>query len=300
MLQQITWLLVISALFALGGCRTKDEAAGAELNEPQLTETALYRSARRRMDSKHFSEAARLFQELELLYPFGRYAERSQLEIIYAHYRAYQLSEAREAADRFLRLHSNHPNADYAQYLKALAKFAEGRRPFELSFNGALSERDLTPIRDSFDDFRKLIEGFPDSGYAADAQQRMIFIRNILADKEILIAEYYLKRNAFVAAVSRARFVVANYSQTPAVERALELLIAAYSAMEKDDLASETARVLKANHPKNPNLIADGSYRVPKLAKSSAKSILNVITFGLLAKPPSIPPKILPLSEKES
>lgn len=301
MLQHFIPAYLLIVLLALSGCNSTEEntAAADKKVKPPPTETALYRAARKKMVGRHYSDAAKLFQELELLYPFSRYAERAKLEIIYAHYKAYELDEARTAADDFLRLHTDHPNADYAQYLKALSKFSENRRPFEMTLKGALSHRDLTPIKESFDDFKELLEGFPDSKYLPDARQRMVFIRNILAAQEVLIGEYYLKRNAFVAAVNRGRYVVENYSQTPAIESALELLIAAYTNIERIDLAKETIAVLKLNYPKNSNFMPNGSYQVPAVPKAGARSILNVVTFGLLSRPPVLPARILSLSDEE-
>ena len=259
----------------------------------QATEVALYRIARRKLDAKQYTIAVEIFEKLESLYPFGRYAERAQLEIIYAHYKAYHLEEARAAADRFLRLHATHPNADYAQYLKGLASFTKGRKPFEMGGGGSLSERDLLPIRGSFSDFRELIEQFPNSEYVADAHQRMIFINNILAKQEVGVGWYYLKRNAFVAAANRGRYVIENYSQTPSVEHALELLISSYELMGQRKLAMDAVSVLSANYPDNENLLDDGGYTRPAVPKAGARSILNVISFGLLAKPPKFEAQIL-------
>lgn len=282
-------LYVISA--TLPGCNASKR--NVEEKE-QSTEVALYRIARRKLDAKQYVAAVELFEKLESLYPFGRYAERAQLEIIYAHYRAYNLEEARAAADRFLRLHPTHPNADYAQYLKGLAGFTKGRKPFEMGSAGSLSERDLLPMKESFADFEELIGQFPNSGYATDSRQRMIFINNILAEKEIGVGWYYLKRNAFVAAANRGRYVIENYSQTPSVENALELLISSYTLMGQHQLAMDTVSVLSANYPDNHNLADDGSYTVAAVPKAGARSILNVVSFGLLAKPPEFELQVLP------
>lgn len=264
---------------------------------PQPSETALYRDARRKMQGRNYQAAIESFQQLEALYPFGRYAERAQLEIIYAYYSARDLEEARSAADRFIHLHPQHTNTDYAQYLKGLSGFAEGQRFQELSGAKAMLRRDLSPLRDSFTDFKELLELYPDSKYAPDAHKRMTFIRNTMAKQELLIGHYYLDRRAYIAAANRGRYVVENYSQTPAVEDALALMVDAYTFMELDDLAIDTAKVLLANYPDHKNFSRTGAYRAAFPKRTVPRSTLNIVSFGLLARP-RVPKPIIIASEK--
>lgn len=267
--------------------------ARARKERLQPSETALYRGARKSLNSHSYKAAIDQFQQLESLYPFGRYAEQAQLEIIYAYYKNHDFSETRSAVDRFVQLHPDDANADYAQYLKGLAAFSQGQKPFEMAFSKTLSGRDLGSMRDSFSDFQELLEQFPDSEYTADARQRMVFIRNLLAAREVEIGRYYLDRKAFLAAANRANHVVEYFSQTPAVEDALTLLISAYSFMNLDDLSKEVLLVLQRNYPDNPNFTKNGDYAILQHPKAKPRSWLNIVSFGLLARPRVPKPLIL-------
>lgn len=281
-------------VFTSVGCTSKKAKTDKEV--VQLTETALYRAARKSLQSRNYRTASELLQELESLYPFGRYADQAQLEIIYAYYKSRDYEEARAAADRFIRLHPKHESASYAQYLKGLAAFTQGQKPFELSFARVLSDRDLSSVKVAFSDFRTLLDDYPDSEHVADARQRMIFIRNTLAAQEVTIGHYYFNRNAFIASANRGLYVVENYSQTPAVMDALVLTINSYALMGLSDLAQETIRVLKKNYPEHSNFAADGSYKVRQPRNTSSTSWLNIVSFGLLGRVRA--PKPLTLIEK--
>jgi outer membrane protein assembly factor BamD len=143
---------------------------------------------------------------------------------------------------------------DYAYYLQGLVNFSKNRGITERILPSDMSERDVTAVYASFQNFSELLERFPDSRYAEDASQRMVYLRNILAHNEIHIAGYYLRREAYVAAINRSRFVVENYSRTTAVPDALVVMIKAYRELGLPDLANDTMRVLKLNYPDHPGV----------------------------------------------
>lgn len=245
----VTSFIVIASLFVAGCNNGKKKDAGAELPD-DTTAQVYYESANEKLRAGNYNQAIPLYQSLEARYPYGKYAEQAQLEIAYAYYKARELPLAIGAAERFVRLHPTHPSVDYAYYLKGLASFDEDTS-FLGRFTGAddLTERDARGAQDAFDAFRELTSKFPDSQYAEDSLQRMKYLFGVLANHEISIADYYLRRGAYVAVVNRAKHVVENYQRTPAVEDALGLMAQAYDAMGMADLRDDTLRVLETNFP---------------------------------------------------
>lgn len=250
---RITTLLLLLTLLLTGGCSLLPD----KIDETRdWSADRLYSEAKSALDEGDYENAIRFYELLEARFPFGRYAQQAQLEIIYAYYKYDESPSAVAAADRFIKLHPRHPNVDYAYYMKGLANFNMGRGLIERYLPRDESQRDPGAARQSFQDFSDLVLRFPDSKYAADARQRMLFLRNNLAQYELNVADYYMRRGAYVAAANRARYVVENYPRTPATPDALAMLARAYRAMDMDDLAADALRVLKLNYPEHPALRA--------------------------------------------
>ncbi|MDP5070103.1 MAG: outer membrane protein assembly factor BamD, partial [Congregibacter sp.] len=172
--------LLLIALFSVG-CANNDEDGdiSADSGEQQI-----YDEAQRYLNARNFDLAIRALQILESRYPFGRYAEQAQLELIYAHYGAYSPEAAIEAADRFIRLHPQHPNVDYAYYMKGLAT-ATASQDFLSRFTPTdKTLRDTSFAKEAFAEFSQLVTRFPNSPYAPDAKSRMVYLRNLLARTE--------------------------------------------------------------------------------------------------------------------
>jgi len=227
-------LLVIALTNLLSGCSWfgDDEVAIADSGEQQV-----YFEAQRHLENENFDMAVRTLQLLESRYPFGRYAEQAQLELVYAHYGAYEYEAAIEAADRFIRLHPQHPNVDYAYYMKGLAAFdMEG--DFLAKFVPTDdTKRDISHIQEAFAEFAQLLARFPDSPYAPDARARMVHMRNMIARHEIHVANYYFRRGAYMAALNRGRWVVEHMQQTPSVADGLAIMAQGYLLLGMDDRA---------------------------------------------------------------
>ncbi|MDP6264719.1 MAG: outer membrane protein assembly factor BamD [Pseudomonadales bacterium] len=260
------------------GCASNSDDQESAIDE---TERQYYESSQRSLRSANYQDAISKLQRLEARYPFGRYAEQAQLELIYAYYNSLQPESARSAADRFIRLHPQHPNVDYAYYLRAMASYREDRYLLDRFLPLDPSKRDPGAARDSFDDFAELINRFPDSKYAPDARARMVHLRNLMAASEINIAKYYIYRGAYIAAANRGRYVFENFQQTPSVADALAIMVEAYLNLELSELAEESLQVLATNYPDHPSLDESGNFRIDKSGLNSDKSWLNIITFGL-------------------
>ena len=255
---------------------------------PDQGERALYETAQKNIDSANFDLAIKNLQLLEARYPFGPYAEQAQLEIIYAQFRNYDHPEAVASAERFIRLHPQHPNVDYAYYMKGLSSFTEGQGLLERFLPTDQTQRDPGPARQSFADFSQLLTRYPTSEYAADARARMVYLRNLLARYEINVANYYFKRRAYVAAMNRGRYVVENFQETPAVPDGLAVMAQAYLILGMDDLAQNAVAALRANYPQYPSLDESGNFIAQRRPGSSDNSWMKILSLGFVdrSKPP--------------
>ena len=174
-----------------------------------------YSEAKQALNEGDYDTAITYFERLQARYPFGRYAQQAQLELIYAHYKDGEPDLAIAAADRFIKTHPRHPFVDYAHYLKGLTNYDRGIGLVERLLPNDPTKTDTSNSMQSFNDFAELVQKFPDSKYSQDARQRMLFLRNNLASYEVHVADFYMRRKAYVAAVNRAKYVVENYSRTP-------------------------------------------------------------------------------------
>ena len=237
-------LVILSSMAA--GCSIWDEE-----RDPTSDWSArrLYDTAKGHLDRGSYPEAIEYYEKLEVRYPFGPFAMQAQLDIMYAYYRADEPASAVAAADRFMKLHPRHPSVDYAYYVKGLVSFVEGDSITDRFIPKDMSEHDPSTALQSFRAFEELVRRFPESRYAEDSRQRMLYLRNVLAAHEITVARYYLKRGAWLAAANRSRYVVENYQKTPAVSDALVIMARAYRQMGLTDLAADVDRVLRLNYP---------------------------------------------------
>jgi outer membrane protein assembly factor BamD len=237
-------LLIVMLAVGLSGCGI----IGKEFDETEgWTAAELYNKAAQELDAANYKRSIELYQKLETRYPFGRYAMQGQLDIAYAHYRAEEPEQALAAADRFIKLYPQNPFVDYAYYLKGIVNYNRSVGFIDRLIPTDQSQRDPGSALDAFEDFAELVRRFPDSRYAADARQRMLYLRSNLAKNEVHVARYYMRRGAYVAAANRAQYVVERFQRTSAVEEALEIMIDAYERLGKDQLATDARRVLELN-----------------------------------------------------
>ena len=276
---------------AISGCAWfGDKGEDDDFEAGDSNQQALYENAQQSLRSKNFNEAIVRLQRLEARFPFGSYAEQAQLELIYAHLMVADHDAARAAADRFIRLHPQHPNIDYAYYLRGLTSLARDRGVFRRFLGTDVSRRDVTNIKQAFTDFNDLVAQFPASEYAKDSRQRMVYLRNVLAQTELNIAIYYLGRDAFVAAANRARHIIENFSQSTAVPDALGVLIEANWQLDLHDAAHDALEVLALNFPDYHAFDDNGQLVLQKVVDNRERSWLNMVTLGLLGRPDAPPP----------
>jgi outer membrane protein assembly factor BamD len=280
---QVKHLLLIAILGLTAACSSKKEVV-----DENLSEVELYQQAQADLDNHSYTSATAKLKALDSRYPFGRYADQAQLELIYANYKNSEPEAAKSAAERFIRLHPQHPNVDYAYYLKGLTSFDQDRGLLARFLPLDMTKRDPGAARDSYNEFAQLTSRYPNSRYAPDAKQRMIYLRNLLASYEIHVADYYLTRQAYVAAANRGRYVVENFQETPSVGDGLAVMVEAYQRLHLDDLAATSLETLKLNYPNHPSLV-DGKF-VPQQAEADNRSWLSKATLGLVGSEPPLPP----------
>jgi outer membrane protein assembly factor BamD len=236
-------LLIACGAAAAAGCGYKERQA------EQLQPNRLYEKAHSLLMGGDYRGAVRYYEALDARYPFSPESRQGRLDIIYAYYRAREQESAIDAADQFVRENPTHPRVDYPMYMRGLIYFERSPNFLERWFNTDLNERPPQDVRRAFDAFGELIRQRPDSVYAHDARQRMLYLRNRLADYEVYVAQHYLDREAYIAAIDRARFCIENYDGAPAVREALEIMISAYRGLGLDDLAERSQEVFALNYP---------------------------------------------------
>ncbi|WP_196137717.1 outer membrane protein assembly factor BamD [Aliikangiella sp. G2MR2-5] len=242
---KLTTLLLLGVLVI--GCSGKKEV----LTEAKRMNNALrlYEKAQYSMLSGNYRTAVEYLERLDSLYPFGAYSHQAQLNLIYSYYKLDDFASGIAAAERFIRQNPRHKDLDYAHYMKGLINFSSETGFGKAVFSAPLSQRDASTARQSFEDFAELIRLFPNSKYAKDARQRMIYLRNRLAEYELHVANYYMKREAYQAAAARAQYVVDHYPQTPSIPYALSLMVTAYELLNLPELKENARRVLLLNYP---------------------------------------------------
>ena len=279
-------LLLVGVLALLAAC-----SSNAPVIDESLSESELYRKAQTDLDAENYGSAVETLRALEARYPFGRYAEQAQLELIYAYYQNYEPEAATASADRFIRLHPTHQNVDYAYYIRGLASFTRDQGIIERFLPLDMTRRDPGAARDSFNDFAQLINRFPNSQYAPDARARMVYLRNLLAAYDVHVGHYYPKRGAYLAAANRGRYVVENFQQTPSVGDGLALMVAGYNRLAMQDLADSALETLKLNYPEHPALI-DGEFKHHVEPAVAEMDWLESASVGLIDAVTAPPPRM--------
>ena len=236
------------ALFALGvttlliGCKSDGEV----IEQP---EKIYYDQAQARMASGNYFGAIEALEAIDTRYPFGKYAEQAQVELIFAHFMNSETEAAHTAAEKFIRLHPRHPNIDYAYFMKGLSSYTRDRELLIRFTDTDISNRDVSGAKESFAELTEFVTRFPDSQYVPYAKQRNIYLRNMIAKNELAAADYYVSIDAFVGAIRRANYVVENIPNSSENYRALKILETSYRSLGYSDLLEDVRKVLNANYP---------------------------------------------------
>ena len=235
-------ILLFLIAFVISGCNSD----GPEIEQP---EKIYYDQAQKRMNAKNFYGAIESLEAIENRYPFGKYAEQAQVELIYAHFMNSETEASHSAAEKFIRLHPRHPNIDYAYFMKGLSSYTRDREFLTRVSDTDLSNRDISGAKESFAELTEFLTRFPDSQYAQYAKQRNVYLRNMIAKSELAAADYYLTIDAYVAAIRRANYVIENIPNSSENYRALKILEVSYEALGYTSLLEDLKVVININYP---------------------------------------------------
>lgn len=253
-MKQVKVLLIVCLVFSLSACNkwwSKDED---EDNSPykDMSAKQLYTEAKKEMKKEQYSAAIKHLEALETMYPFNDYAEQAETDLIYAYYEKGDYPSTGATAERFIHLYPRAKRVDYAYYMKGLANFQQTRGTMAHLLPIDESWRDPGTQSQAYSDFATLVQRFPDSRYKPNALQRMIYLRNVFAQRELNTANYYFDRKMYVAAEERASFLLKTYPQAPSAKQALALVYRANLALGLQQAADEALAVYQATYHSNP------------------------------------------------
>lgn len=248
-MDKLTVKIILTVLaLALTGCSSSEN----EIDKvPDKSAQSLFVDARSALDNGLYQKAIQILGAIDSRFPFGPISHQVQLDLIYAYYKSGDAAQGIALTDRFLRLNPNNSNIDYVYYMRALINISTEENLFQDLAGIDRTDRDPEASRSAFKDFKSIVTDFPDSKYAADSRKRMISIKSRLAQYEIAVAKYYIKREAYASAANRARYVVEYFSPSPEIEQALEIMIECYDKLALTDLKKNAMQVLAANYPNN-------------------------------------------------
>ena len=277
--------MVLLACLLFFGCASNRNNQNESEFDDTITEAELHERAQQALTIGNYVEAIDHLELLESYFPFGRTAEQAQLELIYANYMRTDYDSAILAAERFINLHPQHQNVDYAYYMKGLASFQRDRGFFDILLGTPEPLRDVSGAKEAFTLFAEFLIQFPDSIYAKDAQLRMYHLRNVMAESELAIAVFYLRRDTWLSAITRAREVIEHYPRTEIVPFALVVLIEANHRLGLTEARNDALEVLALNFPDWPGFNEEGELVIKPRIRNKDRSVLNTLTFGLIDKP---------------
>ena len=243
--QTMRFIIYIALALSLVACGP----AGDEIDPTaDWSVEKFYLEARTELDNGNYLTAIEYYETLESRYPFGKYATQAQIDVAYAYYRFNEPDSAITAIDRFIKLHPRDPSVDYAYYLKGLVNFERGGTVLDVLSERDLSEFDRNLLLNAYNDFKLLLQRFPDSKYVEDSSKRMVYLRNELARADFRTASYYASRDAWVAVANRTKYILQNYQGSSVIRKTLELQLKAYQSLELDELARDTQRIIDLNY----------------------------------------------------
>lgn len=235
---------MVAVVALAAGCAGNDE------EETVINDVVeAYESAKTSVSRGNYRRGIQIYEAILARYPFSDLSRQLQLDLMYAYYKSGQKEQAVEAADTFIRENPIHERVDYALYIKGLAYFEDEAGFLERRFKKDVNERPPEDVQEAYSAFRRLVDRYPASEYAPDAEQRMVFLKNRLAAYENHVADYYLRRGAYIASLNRARSALEDYNGAPANAESLRIMAKCYAKLGMHDLAADTRRVLEANFP---------------------------------------------------
>lgn len=249
-MKKIAVILILIALVA--GCSKKNQDPYKSLRHQ--TSSVIFNGGERALAKGNYGQAVHYFEALDAIYPFGPHAQQGQLDIIYAYYRSGDDASAMVAADRYIRLYPRSRSVDYAYYMRGIIGFTMGLSWLQKMAGTDPAPRDVSTLQQSFSSFATVVRLFPHSRYAPDSRLRMVYIRNLMARREIEIADFYLQKKAYVASANRASYVVQHFQGSSEVIKALAIMVKSYRALGLNKMADSSYRILQVSYPNSSEL----------------------------------------------
>ncbi|WED22288.1 outer membrane protein assembly factor BamD [Vibrio sp. JC009] len=234
----LSGLLALTLLF---GCSSTKEVV------PDIPAAELYSEAQESIRSGNWMTAVERLEALDSRYPFGAYSEQVQLDLIYVYYKNNDLPLGLATIERFIRLNPTHDKIDWVLYMRGLTYMAQDRSWMHDVFNTDRSDRDPEPAKSAFADFKRLLQRYPDSAYAADAKKRMLSLKNRLANYDLATADFYLRREAWIAAINRCQELQKTFPDTEAAKKSLQIQLEAYKQLELTEAIERTEELIRLN-----------------------------------------------------
>lgn len=241
---RVLGVLLLAACATFAGCQSRGKVRDVN----RMSAPTLYQNARKALTNNDYEYSIKLYEALTSRYPFTDQARQARLDLIYVYYRKGESESATDAAEQFLRENPTHPRIDYAWYMKGLIDFEHTPWAVERWFGVDMAKRPPASLMSSITAFSTVVKQFPKSEYAPDAQRRLIYLRNRLAEYEINVARFYVRRGAYLAAAQRAQRTIEQYDGAPAVQEGLEIMIDCYGHLGFKDLQDNVEQVYKANY----------------------------------------------------
>ncbi|MDO4776954.1 MAG: outer membrane protein assembly factor BamD [Cardiobacteriaceae bacterium] len=237
--KRIIWVMIAGSLAACSSIK-EDRTVGWSADQ-------LYQSAKTEMESSNYRTASEYYTKLLARYPYGQKAQQAALDLAYSYYKAGEADKARAEYEAFIRTYPRHTYIDYAYYMLGVVAYEKDITFYDKLNPTNLAQTDPEAMQAAFNAFAEVVSRYPDSEYAEDARYRMLFLKNLLGQHELEIADYYLRRGAYVAAANRAKNILQRYEQTPSTPYALALMSRAYRELGQTQLAEDALRILKLN-----------------------------------------------------
>ena len=240
-------LLICFCVLGISACASKDYSPN---NFKDYTAKQILQKGEKALAKRDYTEATKYFEAIDALYPFDPEAEQGQLNAIFAYYKAEDYASALAATNRYIHLYPEGKHTDYAYYMKGVINFDKDRPLLQRIYPRSPESLDVANLRGSFLDFSELLKRFPNSVYVKDAEKRMHYVRNLLAEHELQIAQFYFDRKAFIAAANRASYIVKHFAGAPQIKDALKIMVKSYRFLSLDKQANDALRILNLNFPK--------------------------------------------------
>jgi outer membrane protein assembly factor BamD len=261
-MKAIKYVVIIGLFLALVGCKTLSDLPGLfGANKDDEDDTGpykgvpakqLYQDAKKAMTKKDYTGAIKRLEAMETMYPFHDDAESAEIELMYAYYEQEDYPSAAAASERFIHLYPRAKQVDYAYYIKAMSNFHQLRGPVASLLPLDQSWRDPGTQSQAYSDFATLVQRFPSSQYKANAEQHMVYLRNMFAQSELNVSRYYYERRRYVASIERANYLIQTYPQAPSVKEALGVLYHANQALGLQDAAQDALTVYRDTYGGKP------------------------------------------------